>query len=700
MSSVPSDAELFAGGDHQKLLLEALSEMGVGLFVVDASYRVRYMNRAMTEKFGDHVGRNCFRDIGKTDAPCPHCRMDEVIREGRTVHYQPTVADGRTFDIVAMPIQYPGGEVCKLEVIREITDLKENERRLEEAANYDALTRLPNRSLITQRLEIAIAQANVVKELLAVCSLDLDGFKYVNDTYGRETGDRLLIEATRRLCACLRSEDTVGRIGGDEFVLLLGRLKNIEECEKFLNRILRELSLPYPIQGTNGVTLSASIGVSVYPLDASTDADTLLRHADQAMHAAKQAGRNRYQIFDVEHDRRTRAHQEVLNRIQEGLDAGEFRLHYQPKVNMRRGTVIGFEALIRWQHPEQGLLSPMMFLPVVEHTDFTTTLGEWVIDEALCQLEAWSDAGLHVSVSVNIFARHLLRADFPDRLALLLSKHPKAKPSDLELEILETTALDDMIHVTEIIERCRRLGVGFALDDFGTGYSSLTYFKRLPAHVLKIDQSFVRDMLDDPEDMSIVEGVIGLATAFQRSVVAEGVETTEHGVLLLQLGCDLAQGYGIARPMPAENVLEWVRNFRVPQEWINVSRLRWPREDFPLLAVEVVHKRWIDRVATIVNGPSDGSPHPPPLDCHQCRFGRWLDGPGFSQYSSRSSFMALFPLHEAVHVVASDLLALHATAPETARARLPELLDARDALVNALHILQAEVVRRYFGDEQ
>ncbi len=245
----------------------------------------------------------------------------------------------------------------------------------------------------------------------------------------------------------------------------------------------------------------------------------------------------------------------------------EFVLYYQPKVNMRTGAVIGAEALIRWQHPERGLLAPGLFLPAIEDQPISVNLGEWVIATALQQLSVWQAAGLHIPVSVNIGARQLQDAGFVETLTTLLAAQPDVAPHCLELEVLETSAMEDIAHVSQVMRACQALGVQFALDDFGTGYSSLTYLKRLPAECIKIDQSFVRDMLTDTDDMAIVQGVIGLAKAFQRQVIAEGVETVAHGALLLPLGCELAQGYGIARPMPASDLPAWVAQWRPDAAW-------------------------------------------------------------------------------------------------------------------------------------
>jgi diguanylate cyclase (GGDEF)-like protein len=400
---------------------------------------------------------------------------------------------------------------------------------------------------------------------MAVGYLDLDGFKPINDRFGHQAGDRLLVEIAQRLKAALRGTDTVARLGGDEFVFLLLGVEKVEECAATLNRILETITRPVAID-RHSVSISASIGVTLYPVD-NNDADTLLRHADQAMYEAKQAGRNRYHLYDAEHDRRAKSHREAFTRIRTALEAGEFELHYQPKANMRTGRVVGAEALIRWRHPEHGLLPPAEFLPVIENSDLDAPIGDWVLRTALAQMDAWQAAGLDLEVSVNVSAHHLQRDHFVQHLADALAAHPTVPPGRLQLEVLETAALEDIEGVSETMRQCRAKGVSFALDDFGTGYSSLTYLKRLPAETLKIDQSFVRDLLDDPEDLAIVQGVVALARAFGRHAIAEGVETGEHGLALLGLGCELAQGFGIAQPMPAQALPGWLAAWRPDPRW-------------------------------------------------------------------------------------------------------------------------------------
>jgi len=447
----------------------------------------------------------------------------------------------------------------------DITPMKEHQRQLEHIAHFDALTCLPNRVLLADRLQQALTQSQRRGFSVGVVYLDLDGFKTVNDTHGHGLGDELLVALAQRMKGALRDGDTLARIGGDEFVAVLEDLENMHDTEPVLERLLRAAAAPV-VLGDISLQVSASIGVTVYPLDGS-EVDLLLRHADQAMYVAKQAGKNRYHLFDVVQDTAVKTQHESLEHIRGALARQEFVLYYQPKVNMRTGEVIGAEALIRWQHPERGLLAPVAFLPIIENDLLSVDVGEWVIAAALQQMLQWKAQGLEVAVSVNIGARQLQQDDFAQRLTQLLARYPGVAPQLLELEILETSALEDMAQVFQAIQACQALGVRFALDDFGTGYSSLTHLRHLPAEVIKIDQSFVRDMLEDADDLAIVTGVIGLAAAFRREVIAEGVETTAHGLQLLALGCAMAQGYGIARPMPAADLPAWVASWHPDVAW-------------------------------------------------------------------------------------------------------------------------------------
>ena len=448
----------------------------------------------------------------------------------------------------------------------DITAIKEHQIQLEHIAHFDALTNLPNRVLLADRLQQSMAQTPRRGQQLAVVYLDLDGFKAVNDRHGHDVGDQILITLAQRMKQALREGDSLARLGGDEFVAVLIDLEDQFASRPMLNRLLAACAHSVQV-GEQSLQVSASLGVTFYPQPQDIDADQLLRQADQAMYQAKLSGKNRYHFFDAEQDSSIRGRHESVERIRLALDNQEFVLHYQPKVNMGSGQIIGAEALIRWQHPEKGLLAPAVFLPVIEDHPLAVSIGEWVIDTALTQMEIWQAAGLDFGVSVNIGARQLQQSDFVDRLKSILAKHPQVNPASLELEVLETSAVEDIAQVSQVIEACAQIGVMFALDDFGTGYSSLTYLKRLRVQVLKIDQSFVRDMLEDPDDLAILQGIIGMAAAFRREVIAEGVETIEHGSLLLQLGCELAQGYGIARPMPAQQMSAWAAQWQPDAAW-------------------------------------------------------------------------------------------------------------------------------------
>jgi diguanylate cyclase (GGDEF)-like protein/PAS domain S-box-containing protein len=454
-------------------------------------------------------------------------------------------------------------------VFWDITQIKAHEAELDHVAHYDPLTGSPNRRLLTGRLDQAIEHAQRSHHTLAVCLLDLDGFKLINDRHGQTTGDHMLIGVANNLKLVLRDDDTLARLGGDEFVLLLSNLSSAEDIALILERVQNAIAKPVNIDGEL-LSVSASIGVSLYPQDNSSP-DALLRHAEQAMFLAKEAGKNRYQLFDPESDRQAQLHRTQLDQLDAALQNNEFVLYYQPKVDLLSGQIVGVEALIRWQHPQRGLLSPAEFLPAIDGSALEKPFGEWVIKTALAQASTWLGTGLSIRVSVNVSARHLLQADFQSHLKQALQDRAEVNPAQFELEVLESAAIDDIDLAVTTLQQCRTLGVHFSLDDFGTGYSSLTHLRKLPVDTLKIDQSFVRGMLDNPDDLGIVEGVIRLAGAFRRQVIAEGVETLAHGAALVKLGCRLAQGYGIARPMPAEQFPAWCEQWKQQQKWHDLS---------------------------------------------------------------------------------------------------------------------------------
>jgi diguanylate cyclase (GGDEF)-like protein/PAS domain S-box-containing protein len=567
-------------------------------------------------------------------------------------------------------------------------EIMESRQRLDEIALYDILTGLPNRRLLGERMQEAMAAAVEGGTQLAICYLDLDGFKPINDHYGRGIGDQILIAVADRLREQVRESDTVARLGGDEFVLLMGGFDSLIECANALDRLVKTLAQPHLIEGEE-LRVTASVGAILYPRD-SHDADTLLRHADHAMYQAKQRGRNRVRFFDTVRDRRAHARRSQLERIGEAIEDGELRLYYQPKVDMRRGKVVGAEGLVRWQHPTKGLLPPGAFIPLLDGTELQQRLDWWVIGAGLEQLEIWHTQGLDLGLSLNISARSVQHEGFVAELRSRLEQHRGLTPHALSLEILESEALGDLDAVANVMERCDDLGVRFALDDFGTGYSSLTYFRRLPAQVLKIDQTFVRDMLRSKDDRNIVEGVVGLARAFQREVIAEGVESAAHGLMLLNMGCDRAQGFGVAEPMPPDQLPSWIGRYVSPLLWSLSPRFDWSSGNIlDLLTMESVHRDWVARLLRAAAGGSGA--RPPELAESKCGFGRWYYGEGRLGFGDLSIFQELEGLHDAVHAQARNLLRaqdLGLPGAEVVRS----LIEARDRFVLGLHRLQQQVL--------
>ena len=498
---------------------------------------------------GRHSGeyyRSMWQSIEKTD----HWRGEIWNRRKNGEEYVELLSISRVH------LEEPG-QFYHVAAFADITALKNHARELDRAANYDDLTGLPNRQLLEERLRTARTHADRQHRSLSVCYLDLDGFKAINDRLGHAAGDQTLRTLSERLTRTLRSGDTVARIGGDEFVLLL---QGDDNHDAVYQRILATVGDPVPV-ADQSVILTASLGITRYPEDGA-DAEALIRHADQAMYSAKEKGRNQYHFFDPDLDEHRRNRRNQLMEITRALENEEFELFFQPQIRITDCQLLGFEALIRWNHPGKGLISPGEFLPIVENSHLEVPLGQWVLKEAIHQMNAWKGAGVDLAVSINISAPHLMDRSFADYLESYLHSHPEVDPGQITLEVLESTALEDTKRASNVLARCQTLGLQVALDDFGTGFSSLTYLRTLPVDIIKIDQSFVRNMLENASDHAIVESVIFLAQRFAHPVLAEGVETMEHARVLRQMGCNFVQGYGIARPMPASEVLDWARQWR------------------------------------------------------------------------------------------------------------------------------------------
>lgn len=564
----------------------------------------------------------------------------------------------------------------------DITTEKEREQALHRIAHYDLLTGLPNRALLRDRLHQAMAQSDRRGTIMVVVCLDLDNFKAINDEHGHEIGDEVLTTVAHRMKHVMRRDDSLARLGGDEFAAVLLDFDEIDLSLPLIKQLLEAASSPVSIRDFS-LRLSVSAGIACYPQAEDIDADQILRQAAQALYQSKIGGKNRYHIYDSRLAVSMRGHHEDLERIRVALARNEFVLYYQPKMNMATGAIVGAEALIRWRHPERGLLAPGAFLPVIEGHPLAIELDQWVIESALTQMQSWRAAGLDIPVSINISSHQLQQAEFATRLNAALAAHPSIDPARLEIEVLESGNLPDMAQVSQVIHSCGKLGVSFALDDFGTGYSSLAYLKRLPVDVLKIDQTFVRDMLADPEDLTIVEGMLGLASAFRRLAVAEGVETVEQGILLLRLGCQVAQGFFIARPMPAEEMPGWLASWTPDPRWTKTVAL--DASDRPLLYACAEHIAWVSAIEAFLHHKRRV---PPSLDPTQCRLGAWIA----AENSATKGRLAVFPtvdsLHQRLHACGAEILSLQ-TDGRTAEAagRLPNLHSLRDQLTGELRVL-------------
>ncbi|PCJ32890.1 MAG: hypothetical protein COA90_01255 [Gammaproteobacteria bacterium] len=524
--------------------------------------------------------------------------VDEIVhRQGNhRFVWEHLKQNGDVFPVEVLLTVVTIGQRKLLHVVwQDITARRKQEEKLEHIANYDVLTHLPNRSLFADRFKQAIARADRSQLLVAICFLDLDNFKRVNDNYGHDVGDQLLIEVSNRITSAIRSEDTVSRQGGDEFTILLNNISSIDTGKKVLDKIHKALAKPYIINGYSH-SISASSGITFYPLDEG-DLDLLLRHADQAMYEAKKTGKNQYHLFNVEDAVSDINKQTQIKDIEMGLLNEEFCLYYQPKVNMKTGKVFGLEALIRWIHPKKGLIAPLSFLPYVSGTKLEIKIGQWVINQALIDLDKWLKEGRVFEVSINISSHHLQSDHFVAKLESALAQYPAVAAKQLQLEILESHAIDDVKLIRDIIKRCQNtLGVNVALDDFGTGYSSLTHLRNLPANIIKIDQSFVRNVLIEPNDYSIIDGIISLAHAFNRGYIAEGVETTEHGIILLLMGCIQAQGYAISVPLPVDELSKWLDNYKPNPHWTRLNNKGYSLQQSKVKLLQLTTEYWFNNM--------------------------------------------------------------------------------------------------------
>ena len=572
--------------DNMRLSAIVFEYASEAIIIADNDGRFIHVNKAFTEITGfgleDVIGKTpaLFKSSRQgPDVPIQmladlkaqgHCQGEVWSRRKAGEAFAVLVNVSRVEEQDGSPGRY-------IAIFADITTIREQQELLERMAHYDLLTNLPNRILLAERLERSIKKSDKHKIELAVAYLDLDGFKEINDTLGHSVGDEVLAVVGRRMSATLRDSDTLARIGGDEFVLLIEFEQGSEEYLSALHRILTVCKEPVQAEGKE-VVLSVSAGVTIYPNDNSSP-DLLLRHADQAMYEAKQAGRDQIKFFDTNRDQKERKTYSLINGIASALDNDELFLEFQPKVNVTTGEIIGAEALIRWAHADGRTLYPNEFIRPIEDLPIIDTVGYWVIEGALNQLKRLRVFGHSFPISVNIAPRHFLEKNFSRNLEKLMLLHDAFIKDErlLEIEIIETQKFFDLSSVSRIMKECSGMGCRFSLDDFGTGYSSLLYLKELPAETLKIDRSFITGMHNSQHDLLLVKAILGLADAFNRTVIAEGVETVGQAELLVSLGCKNIQGFGVARPMPAEKFVQWCKDWRaVHQSRASDSGIAFP----------------------------------------------------------------------------------------------------------------------------
>ncbi len=541
--------------------LEAIDKIGIGLFVVDEDYTTRYMNKTMISWFGNQMGKTCYSSVAGLTEPCPYCKLPEVISGKKRVLYEPTTPDGQSFEIVATSIKNSDGTISKMEFIRNVTDQKEAQKKLQEQkekfdyqAHHDSLTGLPNRVLFTDRLSQAMEKAKRNDSKVALLFIDLDHFKEINDALGHDIGDKILKQVSQRLQGCIREEDTLARLGGDEFILILEHLVDVQDASRVATKILNALSASITIEG-HTLYVSSSIGISIYPDDGDTT-QNLLKFADSAMYKAKNEGRNNYQFYNESMTELAFERVFMEASLREALTKEEFIVYYQPQINASEDRLIGMEALVRWKHPSMGIVSPAKFIPLAESTGLIVQIDRYVMKKAMMQLSQWYKEGLEPGVlAMNLSASQLHQEDFIEVFEALLEE-TECKAEWIELEVTESQIMKNPQKAIRILQEISAIGIELAVDDFGTGYSSLAYLKRFPINKLKIDQEFVKDLPYNEEDSGIVRAVIALAEALKLHIIAEGVEKEEQKKFLIENGCKNIQGYLYSRPIEADSFKE------------------------------------------------------------------------------------------------------------------------------------------------
>jgi diguanylate cyclase (GGDEF)-like protein/PAS domain S-box-containing protein len=534
-----------------------------GLIVTDADVNITYINHALTRITGyernEVIGNkpSLFRS-GNHDNDFYAGLWAELEQSG---HWRGEIwnrrKNGETFPCwqnISIIKDDDDKIINYVSIVSDVSDIMESKKEIEYLAHHDPLTDLPNRTFFNTRLDHALIKAKRNEQQIGILYIDLDGFKHINDSLGHPTGDKVLKLAADRLNAIGRKSDTIARIGGDEFIVILEELPSYQDAGLVAKKILEGFEKPLEVEG-KVLHLSASIGISLYPKDATT-ANALVKHADVAMYQAKRKGRNTFQFYIEEFTQAADKFLQLDSSLRQALANEEFFLVYQPQYNLKSGEISGVEALIRWQHPEKGLISPDQFIPFAEETGLIVPIGQWVLLEACAQVKTWKSMGHEIGkLAINIAGSQLIHKDFIEMVESTMKK-TNCDPNWLELEITEGFAMSKEVQSKKLLNQLREQGFELAIDDFGTGYSSLSYLKHLPITKLKIDRSFVGDIPEDVNDVAIVKAIIAMGLSLQLNIIAEGIETEAQQAFLISEGCHEAQGYLYSKPVDANALME------------------------------------------------------------------------------------------------------------------------------------------------
>lgn len=529
------------------------------LILSDEIYRILGIRRDISISWEQFLGF-----ISQKDSALILNVLDKAISNGSTfdVKYSLSLTNGKEIDIhtIGKVRKKALGDSKITSVSKDITEDTKNKKLIEKLAYFDSLTGLPNRTLLKDRTQKALQNAARVNEKVAMIFLDLDHFKLINDTLGHGTGDELLIYISKILSEHIRETDTLSRLGGDEFVILLPNIKELDDVRTIANKLLNALRGKHEID-SHHLFITTSIGISVYP-DNSNNIDELITNADTAMYDAKKDGRNNYKLYTKSMSSHISRQMSLEQDLRAALKNGnELEIYYQPKIDTKRNSVEGAEALIRWNHPAEGLMYPDEFIGIAESTGMILEMGSWIISRVALQIETWSKAGLdNLKIAINLSPRQFQDKDLVPLISKMIKKY-HISPSQLEFEVTETMSMSNIESTMRTLHDLKNIGVSIAIDDFGTGYSSLSYLKKFPINTLKIDKSFVMDMTIDSEDRTIVETIITMAHTLGFKTVAEGVETQEHKNMLKEMGCDLLQGYYYSKAIPEDEFIKFLNNY-------------------------------------------------------------------------------------------------------------------------------------------